>query len=61
LKVIFARAFHKRSGSSKRDRDDYGVGFDKIDTNGLRDSRVLVIAGSEDTGATQAAIIFSPA
>jgi dienelactone hydrolase len=36
----------------------YGFGFDKIDTRQLEKfkSPVLVIAGSEDTGATQAAI-----
>jgi len=41
----------------------YGFGFDKIDTKQLDKlkSPVLVIAGSEDTGATQAAIDFSPA
>jgi carboxymethylenebutenolidase len=38
----------------------YGFGFDKIDTRQLDKlkSPVLVIAGSEDTGATQAAINF---
>jgi carboxymethylenebutenolidase len=38
----------------------YGFGFDKIDTKQLDrlKSPVLVIAGSEDTGATQAAISF---
>ena len=38
----------------------YGFGFDKIDTKQLEklESPVLVIAGSEDTGATQAAINF---
>ena len=38
----------------------YGFGFDKIDTKQLDrlESPVLVIAGSEDTGATQAAINF---
>jgi len=38
----------------------YGFGFDKIDTRRLErlKSPVLVIAGSEDTGATQAAINF---
>jgi len=38
----------------------YGFGFDKIDTKQLEKlkSPVLVIAGSEDTGATQAAINF---
>jgi dienelactone hydrolase len=38
----------------------YGAGFDKIDTQRLErlKSPVLVIAGSEDTAATQAAINF---
>ena len=38
----------------------YGFGFDKIDTKRLErlKSPVLVIAGGEDTGATQAAINF---
>jgi carboxymethylenebutenolidase len=38
----------------------YGFGFDKIDTKRLESlkSPVLVIAGSDDTGATQAAISF---
>ena len=38
----------------------YGAGFDKIDTRRLErlKSPVLVITGSEDTGATQAAINF---
>jgi dienelactone hydrolase len=38
----------------------YGFGFDKIDTKQLEKlkSPMLVIAGSEDTGATQAAINF---
>ncbi|PYV60957.1 MAG: hypothetical protein DMG95_13480, partial [Acidobacteria bacterium] len=38
----------------------YGFGFDKIDTKRLErlKSSVLVIAGGEDTGATQAAINF---
>lgn len=40
----------------------YGSGFDKIDTKRLErlKSAVLVIAGSEDTGAMQAAINFLP-
>ena len=38
----------------------YGFGFDKIDTKQLEKlkSSVLVIAGSEDSGAMQAAIKF---
>jgi dienelactone hydrolase len=38
----------------------YGFGFDKIDTKQLEKlkSPVLVIAGGEDTGATQAAVHF---
>ncbi len=38
----------------------YGFGFDKIDTKRLErlKSPVLVVAGGEDTGATQAAINF---
>jgi len=38
----------------------YGFGFDKIDTKRLErlKSPVLVIAGGEDTGTTQAAINF---
>ncbi len=38
----------------------YGFGFDKIETNRLErlKSPVLVIAGGEDSGATQAAISF---
>jgi carboxymethylenebutenolidase len=38
----------------------YGSGFDKIDTKKLETLRspVLVIAGGEDTGATQAAVNF---
>ncbi|PYV80235.1 MAG: hypothetical protein DMG93_19270, partial [Acidobacteria bacterium] len=38
----------------------YGFGFDKIDIKRLErlKSSVLVIAGGEDTGATQAAINF---
>ncbi len=38
----------------------YGFGFDKIDTRQLEKlkSTVLVIAGSEDSGAMQAAIHF---
>jgi carboxymethylenebutenolidase len=38
----------------------YGFGFDKIDTKQLEklESPILVIAGSEDTGATQAGINF---
>ena len=38
----------------------YGFGFDKVDTKTLErlQSPVLVIAGGEDTGATQAAVTF---
>jgi hypothetical protein len=40
----------------------YGFGFDKVDTKTLErlQSPVPVIAGGEDTGATQAAVTFSP-
>ena len=38
----------------------YGFGFDKVDTKTLErlQSPVLVIAGGEDTGTTQAAVTF---
>jgi hypothetical protein len=40
----------------------YGFGFDKVDTKTPErlQSPVPVIAGGEDTGATQAAVTFSP-